>query len=105
MLNPRNGRYKTLVHTGHFGLIINNSLKFSRHSHFELFFAVRYFRENMVMALTIGTEKITIYPRGCLHWGGAYIRNYTVGMYCRSGNFCVVKFSGFNFLCKNIFMV
>ena len=25
-----------------------------------------------------GTEKITICPGGHLHWGGAYIRNYTV---------------------------
>ena len=25
-----------------------------------------------------GTEKITICPWGCLHWGSAYIRNYTV---------------------------
>ena len=29
-------------------------------------------------ALTIGTEEITISPRRHLHWGGTYIRNYTV---------------------------
>ena len=31
---------KSLLHTGHCGSMINDSLKFSGHSHFELFFAV-----------------------------------------------------------------
>ena len=38
----------SLIHTGHFHSEINNSLKISGHSNFELFFAVRYFRENTV---------------------------------------------------------
>ena len=41
----------SLLHTGHFGSIINDSLKFSGNSHFELFFAVWYFRENTVLFL------------------------------------------------------
>ena len=38
----------SLIHTGHFCSEINNSLKISRHSRFELFFAFHYFRKNTV---------------------------------------------------------
>lgn len=38
----------TKVHTGHFRSEVNNSLKNSRHSRFELFFAFHYFRKNTV---------------------------------------------------------
>ena len=36
--NTWNRRYKALLYTGHFGSIIDDSLKFYGHSHFELFF-------------------------------------------------------------------
>ena len=37
----------SLIHTRHFCSKISNSLKISRHSNFDFFFAVRYFRESM----------------------------------------------------------
>ena len=42
-----------------------------------------------VLKASIGTDKITLCPTGHLHWGGAYIRNFTV--YRRTGFKCVVK--------------
>ena len=51
------GATNSLLHTGHFVSIINDSLNISGHSHFELFFAVRYFRENMVSTLNVASYK------------------------------------------------
>ena len=56
---------KSLLHTEHCGSMIKDSLKFFRHSHFELFFAVRYFRENTV--LLFPSTHTTGYEAG--EWG------------------------------------
>ena len=56
--NMKPGATNLLLHTGHFGSIINDSLKISGHSYFELFFAVQYFRENTVPVNCAGFAKI-----------------------------------------------
>ena len=49
----------SLLHTGHFGSVTKDSLKFSGHSHLELFFAVRYFRKNTVVYASTNYGKHT----------------------------------------------
>ena len=89
-----------LIHTGHFHSEISNSLKVSGHSNFELFFAVRYFREN--------TVSITKFIRECKQtnkqkqkqlvatnpkYTSIIILNSYMFIYCCTGPYATFSFS------------